>query len=279
MRIKNILLACLLLSVLAYVDWVIQGERRFYLENITTEDIADFFMTYFAVVSLFFMYRFLSLFRKERFIQKGKVHILLRFLGAGVIILIWETFIYFLYSGLYYGEPLTETSFFYNGVPMIILALGFLAAIFYLLYFRTPPASVFETRHSVHIPVHLKELLVSKGDKRIIVPEQDFAYFFTKDKVVWLCTLSGSTFLINQTLTELEKALNPSAFFRVNRQLILSRKVIKGFESEKNQKLAVNFVRYENIYSDDATVSKYNASEFKQWIHGKHENKPKHVAA
>jgi hypothetical protein len=262
------------------VDWVIQGERRFYLEKITTEDIADFLMTYFAVVSLFFMYRFLSLFRKERLIQKGKVHILLRFLGAGVIILTWETFIYFLYSAFYYGEPLTETSFFYNGVPMIILASGFLAAIFYLLYYRIPPVSILETRHSVQIPTeHLKELLVSKGDKRTMVPEQDFAYFFTKDKVVWLCTLSGSTFLINQTLTELEKALNPSTFFRVNRQLILSRKVIKGFEPERNQKLAINFVRYETIYSDDATVSKYNASEFKQWIYGKRENQPKHVAA
>lgn len=259
----------LLLFPVAYIDWVIQGERRFYLRDIHAEDIADFVMTYFAALSLFLLYRYLTLVKKEELIRKGKPYIFLRFILSGLVVLIWETIIYFLYSNLYYKEPLTETSFFYNGVPMVILALSFLGTVLYIIYYGKPTASVAETG-----PVHdagknyAKEVIVVKGDTTIIVPATEIAYLFTKDKIVWLTTDTGSVYMLNQTLLELENTLDPSVFFRINRQLILSRKVIKGFSSESNQKLLVNFAKNENIYSEDAIVSKYNAPLFKQWISG-----------
>jgi hypothetical protein len=268
---KQVIRVCLLLFALAYIDWVIQGERRFYLRDIDSEDIVDLFMTYFAVVTLFVIYRYLCLYNKKHLIQKGKTHLIARFTWAGIVVIAWETLIYFLYSTFYYEEPLTETSFFYNGVPMITLALGFLATVFYVSHYAGP-ANQIEQSNQPLTPAdesrYIQELIVNKGDKKIIIAKEDFGYFFTRDKVVWMATHSGGLYIVNQTLMELENSLDPSLFFRINRQLILSRKVIKSFSAEKNQKISVEFTRTENLFEEDAMVSKYNAPQFKQWING-----------
>ena len=264
-KIKQVIKECLLLFVASYIDWVIQGERRMLLRNIVLEDVVDLIMTYFAAITLFYFFRFISLYKKEQLIKNGKVKILLRFIIGGLLVLLWETLIYLVYSTFYYQEPLTETSFFYNGVPMIILILGFLSIYFYTSNYHIAVQSNIINSSS---PI-LKELIVSKGDKKIIVPEQEFSYFFTKDKLVWLSTSQGSLYIIDHTLTELETILDSSQFFRINRQLILSKQVIQGYSPSTNQKIQVDFVKNERTALEDVMISKYNAPKFKKWISNK----------
>ena len=148
---------------------------------------------------------------------------------------------------------------------MIILILGFLAIYFYNSNYRIAVQSNIINSSS---PI-LKELIVSKGDKKIIVPEQEFSYFFTKDKLVWLSTSQGSLYIIDHTLTELETILDSSQFFRINRQLILSKQVIQGYSPSTNQKIQVDFVKNERTALEDVMISKYNAPKFKKWISNK----------
>jgi hypothetical protein len=259
---RQIVKECLLLFIAAYIDWVIQGERRALLKNIVLEDVVDFIMTYFAAITLFYFFRFTCLYKKETLIKKGKVKILLRFTIAAFLVLLWETLIYLAYSTFYYQEPLSETSFFYNGVPMIILILGFLAIYFYTSYYR-----ITDQRSITSPPSRtLKELIVSKGDNKIVISEQDFSYFFTKDKLVWLSTWQGSLYVVDYTLTQLEGLLDPSQFFRANRQLILCRRAIQGYSPSTNQKIQVDFIKNEKTAIEDVTISKYNAPKFKKWL-------------
>ena len=259
---KQIIKECSLLFIASYIDWVIQGERRALLRNIVPEDVVDFIMTYFAAITLFYFFRLLSLYKKEELIKKSKVKILFRFIIAGFLVLLWETLIYLVYSTFYYQEPLSETSFFYNGVPMIILILGFLA-----IYFYASQYDITDQRSSISPPSHtIKELIVSKGDSRIVISEQDFGYFFTKDKLVWLSTWQGSVYVVDHTLSRLEGLLDSSQFFRVNRQLILCRRVIQGYSPSTNQKIQVDFIKNERTAIEDVTISKYNAPKFKKWI-------------
>jgi hypothetical protein len=259
---KQIIKECSLLFIASYIDWVIQGERRALLRDIVPEDVVDFIMTYFAAITLFYSFRLLSLYKKEELIKKSKVKILFRFIIAGFLVLLWETLIYLVYSTFYYQEPLSETSFFYNGVPMIILILGFLAIYFYASHYN-----ITDQRSSISPPSHtLKELIVSKGDSRIVISEQDFGYFFTKDKLVWLSTWQGSVYVVDHTLSRLEGLLDSSQFFRVNRQLILCRRVIQGYSPSTNQKIQVDFIKNERTAIEDVTISKYNAPKFKKWI-------------
>jgi len=259
---KQIIKECSLLFIASYIDWVIQGERRALLRNIVIEYVVDFIMTYFAAITLFYFFRLLSLYKKEELIKKSKVKILFRFIIAGFLVLLWETLIYLVYSTFYYQEPLSETSFFYNGVPMIILILGFLA-----IYFYASQYNITDQRSSISPPSHtIKELIVSKGDSRIVISEQDFGYFFTKDKLVWLSTWQGSVYVVDHTLSRLEGLLDSSQFFRVNRQLILCRRVIQGYSPSTNQKIQVDFIKNERTAIEDVTISKYNAPKFKKWI-------------
>lgn len=54
--VKQVIKECLLLFVAAYIDWMIQGERRALLKNIVLEDTVDLIMTYFAAVTLFYFF-------------------------------------------------------------------------------------------------------------------------------------------------------------------------------------------------------------------------------
>lgn len=258
---KQVIKECLLLFIASYIDWVIQSERRALLRNIVLEDVVDFIMTYFAAITLFYFFRFICLYKKEELSKKSKVKILLRFIIAAFLVLLWETLIYLAYSTFYYQEPLHETSFFYNGVPMIILITGFLAIYFYASHYRIDQRSITSPPSRT-----LKELIVSKGDNKIIISEQDFSYFFTKDKLVWLSTWQGSLYVVDYTLTQLEGLLDYSQFFRVNRQLILCRRVIQGYSPSTNQKIQVDFIKNEKTVIEDVRVSKYNAPKFKKWI-------------
>ena len=250
-----------LLFIASYIDWMIQGERRALLRNLVLEDAIDFIMTYFAALTLFYFFRFICLYRKEDLIKKNSAEIAFRFIVAGLLILLWETLIYLSYSFFYYQEPLSETSFFYNGVPMIVLILGFLTIYFYNSHYRI--GSQMNINPS---PNALRELIVSKGNKKIIISDQDFCYFFTKEKLVWLCTGQGSLYVVDYTLTELESVLDPSEFFRINRQLISSRHAIREYSASTNQKIQVAFIKNDKAILEDATISKYNASKFKKWI-------------
>jgi two-component system response regulator LytT len=55
--------------------------------------------------------------------------------------------------------------------------------------------------------------LVKVGSTLRSIETDDIAYFFSEDKLVFLKTFSNNKFVLNETLDELEKQLNPSIFF------------------------------------------------------------------
>jgi hypothetical protein len=260
-EIKAVIKECTLLFVASYIDWMIQSERRALLKNLVLEDVVDFIMTYFAAITLFYFFRFICLYRKDDLIKKDKIKIAFRFIVAALLMLLWETLIYLPYSIFYYQEPLSETSFFYNGVPLIILILGFLTIYFYNSHYSMSAQASINPGSNT-----LREIIVSKGNKKIIIFEQDFFYFFTKEKLVWLYTAQGALYVVDYTLTELEGLLDPSEFFRINRQLISSRHAIREYSPSTNQKIQVAFMNNEKALLEDVTISKSNAPKFKKWI-------------
>jgi two-component system LytT family response regulator len=49
------------------------------------------------------------------------------------------------------------------------------------------------------------------------VEVNEVAYFFTKDKANFIMTHDNRSFLVDYTLDDLEKAVDPKKFFRANR--------------------------------------------------------------
>jgi len=110
--------------------------------------------------------------------------------------------------------------------------------------------------------VYKSHFLIPHKDKFIPLPVDTIACFYTENKMAKILTLDNQTYTIDSTLEDLFIQLNPSQFFRANRQYIVSHKAIKDLSTWFGSKLSINL----NItVPDKIIVSKARVSEFKTW--------------
>ncbi|MDR2039492.1 MAG: LytTR family DNA-binding domain-containing protein [Bacteroidales bacterium] len=113
--------------------------------------------------------------------------------------------------------------------------------------------------------VYKSSLLVAHKDKLIPVSVEEIAYIYTENKIVKTVTFGGSSHVLDQTLEDTLRHLDPRIFFRINRQYIVSRRSIKDASVWFAGRLALNLIisTPERLF-----VSRSNMKEFKQWITG-----------
>ena len=104
--------------------------------------------------------------------------------------------------------------------------------------------------------------LIPRKDKLIPLGVERIFFIHTENKLVKVYLEDNSSYTVDYTLEEMMADLNPSEFFRANRQFIVAHKAIRDISLWFNQKLCVNLLisTPENIL-----ISKARASEFKSW--------------
>lgn len=102
---------------------------------------------------------------------------------------------------------------------------------------------------------------LSDGYRTIIV--NDIEYIYSEFKITHLVLVNESVHSINYTMDELEEQLDPSLFFRANRQHIISIDSIKDIHNFFNGKLKVVLYRHPEI---EILISREKAAAFKQWL-------------
>lgn len=108
-----------------------------------------------------------------------------------------------------------------------------------------------------------ERFLVKTGEKMIPIAISEIAYFYTEDRVAFLMTFLEKRFMIDFTLDELEKMLNPRQFFRFNRQFIGAFGAVKHIHPFFNGKLKI-YLKPE--FAGGTIISKDKAPVFKQWL-------------
>ncbi|MGO4920167.1 LytR/AlgR family response regulator transcription factor [Maribacter spongiicola] len=108
-----------------------------------------------------------------------------------------------------------------------------------------------------------KTFLVSVGDQLVPVKTADIAYFFIDTGVVKAVTVQERSYVLDVNLEEIEEALDPSVFYRANRQFIVRREAIVTIKLHFNSKLLVDV---HPVCSERIVVSKAKATEFKSWM-------------
>ncbi len=99
------------------------------------------------------------------------------------------------------------------------------------------------------------------GFKTIKVDELDFIY--SEQKITHLVLKDKSEFIVSQTMEELEEELNPSVFFRANRQHIVNVDSISSIHNYYNGKLKITL---ERAPKRELIVSREKAPNFKNWL-------------
>lgn len=108
-----------------------------------------------------------------------------------------------------------------------------------------------------------ERFLVYSGDSLIPVSWTDIAYFISENGTTILVTNSQKRFFLNDSLDNLENELDPSKFFRANRQFILAIHSIDKIFNYGLQKLKIT-VKPET--SNEIIISKLKATQFKNWL-------------
>jgi DNA-binding LytR/AlgR family response regulator len=125
--------------------------------------------------------------------------------------------------------------------------------------------SVIESFRQSHSGRFKKTLLVYQGEKIIPLDIQSIAYLQLKDDLVYAVTHRNTRHHLDQSLERLQKQLNPSDFFRANRQFIVSRKSVTGASQHFNRKL---ILQLQPDPKTEVLISKSRVTEFKNWLAG-----------
>jgi two-component system LytT family response regulator len=112
-------------------------------------------------------------------------------------------------------------------------------------------------------PKYKSYFLLPERDKLIPLQVSSIAFICIDEKMIKIVTLDHKVFYTNQTLDDLLEQLDPTQFFRANRQYIVSRGAIKDVSIWFGNKLAINLIVET---SDKVIVSKARVSEFKTWF-------------
>tara|TARA_R110000765_G_C18915118_1_gene605299 strand:- start:330 stop:1091 length:762 start_codon:yes stop_codon:yes gene_type:complete len=113
-------------------------------------------------------------------------------------------------------------------------------------------------------PANFKQtFLVGVGDQLLPVKTADIAYFFIDTGVVKAVTVQDRSYVLDIKLEDVEEALDPSVFYRANRQFIVRREAITAIKFHFNSKLLVDV---HPVCSERIVVSKAKASDFKNWM-------------
>jgi DNA-binding LytR/AlgR family response regulator len=114
-------------------------------------------------------------------------------------------------------------------------------------------------------PPYKERFLIRIGDVLKKVETNDCAYFFAKDKAVYLVLFNGKKLPIDDSLDALEQQLNPHQFFRINRGVIVNLNAIEEMTAWSRSR--VKLVLQPKTHKEtDTLVSTSRSAEFKSWL-------------
>lgn len=105
--------------------------------------------------------------------------------------------------------------------------------------------------------------LVPNRDRLIPMSINNIAYIYTGNKSVKVTMLDKSSFTLSLNMDEIMSQLDPTKFFRANRQFIVSKEAIRDLTVWFGSRLALN-LKIET--PEDVLVSKARVNEFKEWF-------------
>ena len=110
----------------------------------------------------------------------------------------------------------------------------------------------YKKRFSVKVGEHLK--LINIEDIECIYSENKGTYAFTNE---------GRNYLLDVTLDQLEKELEPDVFFRISRKFYVNINAIKDMVSYTNSRLQIKLNRFNE---QNIIVARERVKDFKTWL-------------
>ncbi|GGG47599.1 LytR/AlgR family response regulator transcription factor [Hymenobacter glacieicola] len=107
--------------------------------------------------------------------------------------------------------------------------------------------------------------LVRSGEQLLPLPVAQVAWFQSRHETTTLATTDNRRFVVDYTLEQLESLLDPTQFFRLNRQFIAQLPAVQRLHPHFNGKLLLDL---QPAPSEEVLVSREKAAAVKSWLEG-----------
>lgn len=119
---------------------------------------------------------------------------------------------------------------------------------------------------SIPLPANYKSrFLVKTGERLSTIPVEEVAFLRADDRIVFLHNQTAHKFILDDSLDDLERVLDPSQFFRLNRKYIVPITSIESIRLHFNGRL---HIRLKNWDDPGIFVSREKAKSFRLWLNG-----------
>lgn len=124
-------------------------------------------------------------------------------------------------------------------------------------------ALVQQLRQHIQPADYRRRFLVKHIQQWVPVEVSDIAYFYSEEGVSLFRTVNNQKYSLDYPLDELEAMLDPSHFFRANRQYIVHINTVQQVHPYFNNKLKLTL---KPNADDEVLVSRERATDFKKWM-------------
>lgn len=108
-----------------------------------------------------------------------------------------------------------------------------------------------------------QRFLIKQGKDFIYLPVEEIAYLYSADGMTFIIDTHKKRHLIDTTLDNVEKELNPKNFFRISRRQIIHIQSVAKIFSYFNHRLKLDLQPESKV---EAIVSRERVKDFKAWL-------------
>ena len=262
MNYRKTILELLITFFISYFLYSLVDFSVFSIYEWDQDKIVNLIQTWATLISSYYIYngclKLAFVYWKNISIKK----LILILFCISFIVIFWIIVTELLFYKLYYNisSLYDETTFFEFDLPFTIVLLTIGSLFFYQKYYIKPIVEGKNSRSQ-----DLEKLTATKGKKQFFIDYNDIGLVYIENEIVIIRTLLGEKYYAEDSLSSIVNKLSNISFFRLNRQVIVSRIVIKEFEKLEFQKLRVFLIDDFN-YDKPIIISKYNAPVFKRWL-------------
>ncbi|OJW60591.1 MAG: hypothetical protein BGO55_29005 [Sphingobacteriales bacterium 50-39] len=106
-------------------------------------------------------------------------------------------------------------------------------------------------------------LLGRMGRRWFFIDTKDIAIIEAENRMVHIVLMNRTKYLVDHTLDQLERELEPSAFFRINRSIILHARAVEQVKPFINHRLRITLKN--PLQAEEVIVSRDRVADFKKW--------------
>jgi two-component system, LytTR family, response regulator LytT len=108
-----------------------------------------------------------------------------------------------------------------------------------------------------------KRFTIKLGQQLKMIAIDEIECFYSENKATYLHTFDNRSYLIDNSLEQLENELDFSNFYRISRKFIVASKAIKAIQLYNNSRLKLHLTTYT---AEEVIVAREKVSDFKTWL-------------